>query len=679
MLALIVGVVALARFYARKNNTFLFLGAGFIGAALIDGYHTIVTSSFSEDWSSLASPAGSWSWSASRTFLAVMVFLSWWESRGESKLGDSRVTEHIVFGVAGLLSVTFLIVFSLYPLPSALLAERAIHRPQELVSAGFFLAALIGYLSKGAWKHSTFEHWLVISLFLGFFTQAIFMLLSPGPIDPRFVMAHVLKAGSYLSVLVGLVISMHALFVQAEGSADQLKKVNRRLTEEISARQSVQEQLEGMNVSLEGCVAERTEELSSANKALESEIQERRIAQDRIQRHLSQVTALRTIDCAIAGNLDLRATLNVFLDQAVAHLHVDAVDLLLVNPRTELLEYVGGRGFRTEALIHTRLRIGEGHAGRAAAEQKLIAVADVKRSPGSFLRAPFFGKEEFVDYYAVPLIAKGKVKGVLEIYSRTPLGPGGGWVDFFEALTAQAAIALDNAMLFGDLQRANTDLVSAYDSTLEGWARALDLRDKETEGHSQRVTAITVELAEEIGVPNTPLIDIRRGALLHDIGKMAIPDYILHKPGTLTDEEMNIMREHPSLAHQMLSPIEFLQGAIDIPYCHHEKLDGTGYPNGLKGDVIPLPARIFAIVDVWDALSSDRPYRKAWPQDRVIEHIKELSGTHFDPAITKAFFEYYDRAGIASRFQSNSIHDIGQSSNEERKSDAQKTESLAAV
>jgi HD-GYP domain-containing protein (c-di-GMP phosphodiesterase class II) len=177
----------------------------------------------------------------------------------------------------------------------------------------------------------------------------------------------------------------------------------------------------------------------------------------------------------------------------------------------------------------------------------------------------------------------------------------------------------------------------AYDATIEGWSRALDLRDKETEGHSQRVTEMTIRLARALNIPDSQLTLIRRGALLHDIGKMGIPDAILLKPGPLSEKEWEIMRLHPAYAHELLSGISYLGNALDIPYCHHEKWDGTGYPRGLAGETIPVAARIFALADVWDALSSERPYRAAWPPDRVIAYIREQPGKHFDPAVVAAF------------------------------------------
>ena len=183
----------------------------------------------------------------------------------------------------------------------------------------------------------------------------------------------------------------------------------------------------------------------------------------------------------------------------------------------------------------------------------------------------------------------------------------------------------------------NAELLHAYDATIEGWSRALDLRDHETEGHSRRVTEMTLRLARAVGIPEAEMVHVRRGALLHDIGKMGVPDAVLLKPGPLDDDEWITMRRHPALAKEMLDPAEFLRPALTIPYCHHEKWDGSGYPQGLRGDEIPLPARLFALVDVWDALSSDRPYRAAWPVERVKDHLHRLAGTHFDPDLVSVF------------------------------------------
>lgn len=189
------------------------------------------------------------------------------------------------------------------------------------------------------------------------------------------------------------------------------------------------------------------------------------------------------------------------------------------------------------------------------------------------------------------------------------------------------------------IEEAHEKLLSAYDATIEGWSRAMDLRDKETEGHTLRVTDLSVELARMMGINEGELVFIRRGALLHDIGKLGVPDAILLKANQLSDAEWEVMRKHPQYAYEMLSPIEYLRPALDIPYCHHEKWDGTGYPRGLKGEEIPLAARIFAVVDVWDALTSDRPYRPAWSHEEAMKYIKEQSGKHFDPNVVEKFIE----------------------------------------
>ncbi len=193
--------------------------------------------------------------------------------------------------------------------------------------------------------------------------------------------------------------------------------------------------------------------------------------------------------------------------------------------------------------------------------------------------------------------------------------------------------------------KAQKELIQSYDTTLEGWSRAMDLRDKETAGHTQRVTDLTVCIALAMGFDESTVVNMRRGALLHDMGKLGIPDNILLKPGKLTDEEWVIMRKHPLFAYEMLLPIDFLRPALDIPYCHHEKWDGTGYPRGLKGEEIPFAARIFAVTDVWDAMRSDRPYREGLSTEKVRDYIGSQSGKHFDPKVIEAFFELLDVEG----------------------------------
>ena len=355
------------------------------------------------------------------------------------------------------------------------------------------------------------------------------------------------------------------------------------------------------------------------------------------ERRLCQVQALRQIDVAIASNLELRPVLNILLDQTLAQLGVDAAAVLLYNQHEHVLEHAASRGFRSPAIERSRLPLGRGPAGRAAQAQQRVLIRDLSHSIEQLLRAEALAADGFAAYCAEPLIFRGQIKGVLEVFQRQPLDPSEEWLGYLETLAGQAALAVENVGLFDELQRSNAELTQAYDATIEGWSRALDLRDQETEGHSRRVTEMTVTLARALGVSPAEMTHVRRGALLHDIGKMGVPDAILHKAGPLTDDEWAVMRTHPTLAFEMLSPIAFLRPALDIPYCHHEKWDGTGYPRGLHGEQIPLAARLFAVVDVYDALTNDRPYRPAWPAERVRRFIQDQAGTHFDPNVAAAF------------------------------------------
>lgn len=373
--------------------------------------------------------------------------------------------------------------------------------------------------------------------------------------------------------------------------------------------------------------------------ALINDITERKKAEAKIQTHLGRLSALRTIDLVITSSFDLRVTLEIILQQVIMQLGVDAAAIWLFNETSKQLVFSAGHGFRGNGITHLRLRLGEDYAGRVALERRLLYVPDLSRVEHRLTQAEPIDGEEFVSFYAVPLIAKEKVKGVLEIFHRSLLDPDLEWLDFFQTLAGQTAIAVDNAELFNNLQRSNSELILSYDATIEGWSRALDLRDKETEGHTLRVTELTVMLAREFGFTEDELMHIRRGALLHDIGKMGVPDHILLKPELLTEEEQICMQKHPQYAYDLLKPIAFLQRSLDIPYCHHEKWDGTGYPRGLKGEEIPVAARLFAIVDIWDALTSDRPYRPAWSRREALTYIREQSGYHFDPLVVDLFFK----------------------------------------
>jgi PAS domain S-box-containing protein len=371
--------------------------------------------------------------------------------------------------------------------------------------------------------------------------------------------------------------------------------------------------------------------------AIITNITKRKKAEEEINQQLQHLRALREIDLAIRGSTDVYLSLKTILDCTLSELHVDAADFFLLDPHINSLKYMVGCGFRSKDRVRPDLRMAQGFATARMLEHKALHIVNLAEAADELISESLIESEGFVEYYAIPLIVKGNVSGLLEIFQRNPLDLNQDWLDFLHSLAGQAAMAIEDYQLVKSLHRANQDLLQAYDETIEGWSHALDLRDKETEGHSRNVAEMTVKLARFASISDEELIQIRRGALLHDIGKMGVPDSILLKHDKLTDEEWAVMRKHPVFAFELLSPIACLHSALDIPYCHHEKWDGSGYPRGLNGSQIPLAARLFAVIDVWEALTSDRPYREGWTKEHVIEHIKSLSGTHFDPKIVELF------------------------------------------
>ncbi len=361
---------------------------------------------------------------------------------------------------------------------------------------------------------------------------------------------------------------------------------------------------------------------------------------DQTELRLQRLITLRNISLDISANLEMGKILES-LATGVHHPQViAAVGVLKLIPEERKLAFSAGWGFLGDLPIGSKIHLENDYSGYIIRNRRFFHLPDLPANVHGFDRPWVASLVDYQCYEALPLISKKQVKGVLELFFDQNFRPNNEWIDFLQATATEIAIAMDNMELLEQLQRSNLDLVRAYDATIEGWSRALELRDQETEGHAQRVVDLTLRLAEACGVPPEQLPHIRRGALLHDIGKVAIPDSILFKTGPLSLEERDIMRNHPIYAYKLLSPIEYLRPALDIPYCHHEHWDGSGYPRGLAGEDIPLPARIFTLVDVWDALCSDRTYRAAWSNDEVRAYMLEQSGKILDPQIVERFFTH---------------------------------------
>ena len=366
---------------------------------------------------------------------------------------------------------------------------------------------------------------------------------------------------------------------------------------------------------------------------------QRALLLEQTEQRLRRMSALRDITLTISTSLNVHNTLEQLLKHVVSKLDVSAASVLLYNPEEKHLVFAAGQNLKPMPRVGAAVMLKSDYASQAVQNGHVITASHQPEILQGFDRSWTQSLEGYQHYEAIPLIAKGQPKGVLELFYHSAPMVDAEWLDFLSSISTQVAITLDNAELFERLHISNQDLMMAYDATIEGWSHAMELRDREMEGHAERVAETTLLLAKKVGISPEQLVHIRRGALLHDIGKMAISDNVLYKVGSFTPHEWEIMRRHPEYAYQLLYPIAYLRPAIDIPYCHHERWDGKGYPRGLKGEEIPLAARIFTIIDVWDALRSDRPYRKGWNEEKVSEYIRLGSGTMFDPSIVKVFLE----------------------------------------
>jgi putative nucleotidyltransferase with HDIG domain len=386
---------------------------------------------------------------------------------------------------------------------------------------------------------------------------------------------------------------------------------------------------------------ESTNIIRDVSRIVQSLVDLEQAVSDQLKNKETQLGALMGIGKAINSSLGLKRVLEEVMDTLIALMRAERGFLMLRESSGELRVRIA-RGIDHINLEEDAFKVSGTIVGKVAASGEAILTTNAQEDP-RFENQMSVAAYQLRSILCAPLKIKNELIGVIYVDNRARSGIFQERdLGLIRAFSDQAAVAIDNAQLFDDLQEKNKELEEAYQATLEGWVSALDMRDKETEGHTQRVRILTERLAKFMGVHDEEMIHIRRGALLHDIGKMAIPDGILLKPGPLTDAERELIKQHPVYAYNMLKRIDFLLPAIDIPHYHHEKWDGSGYPEGLKGEDIPFAARIFPVIDVWDALISDRPYRKGLPPEEVRERIKADAGKHFDPQVVEAFLRMDD-------------------------------------
>lgn len=371
------------------------------------------------------------------------------------------------------------------------------------------------------------------------------------------------------------------------------------------------------------------------SESLHAEQARRSRAEQDTRVRLDQLASLRAIDQAILSGADLSDTLKLFLRESQIQLGAQSARVYLFDDAISGVPLSVGDSPLIGGPVGVPSGTDSGPRARSVLAERALHSGIIETLE---LDATHSGDIQGV-LCAIPLSSQGKIVGVLEVEVSTALVSSPEWEQFAYTLAGQGAIAVENKRLIQALQDSHTQIRAAYDDTIAGWAAALDLRDQETVGHSWRVMDSTVVLAEQMGISSAEIVHIRRGALLHDIGKLGIPDEILRKPSALSEGEWVIMRRHPGYAHEWLSKIDYLRPALDIPLSHHERWDGMGYPEGLKGEAIPLSARIFAVVDVWDALTNDRPYRSAWTHAQALEYVRAESGKHFDPEVVRVFLE----------------------------------------
>ncbi len=362
-----------------------------------------------------------------------------------------------------------------------------------------------------------------------------------------------------------------------------------------------------------------------------------------IQQRNKEIRTLYEINRSISSSLDLEKIYDAFYEGIIEINACDGLTIFSYSPEEKLIHTEYYRWGGKKKNISELPVISNQEKDFASLFQTIDEGNPIKITKAINPMKASSKDQESGSGFLVPIVLENNVIGIIEIFCSQPDAFRIEELHILQALAAQIAVASNNAKLYKDLQSSNKNLQLAYDKTLEGWNMALQMREKETAGHTRRVAELIMQLADKMGISEEKKIHIWRGALLHDIGKLVIPDNILHKPGPLDDNEWKVIRNHPVYAYEWLSPIEYLRPALDIPYSHHEHWDGSGYPQGLAGEDIPMAARMFAVVDVYDALTSDRPYRKAWSHAKTIAYIRKQISSQFDPSIVKIFLELFKK------------------------------------
>ncbi len=381
---------------------------------------------------------------------------------------------------------------------------------------------------------------------------------------------------------------------------------------------------------------------------LSVDITKQKKAEERIEKQLKLISSLRQLDISIINMRDENYTENFIIQKMKEIIEADQICLSLYDPKTKTLNCSCSEGFHNNAIINRKIKIDEKDESRqtmfltgAVNKNTAITISDWNDPSLSPMTWDFFPDEEFTSYAFIPIKSKLELFGAIEVFYKEKTFFDEYWTIATSLFSELISSTLSNQKLIKKLKETNEKVTSAYDKTITEWARTLETRDNYSSGHTEHIAQIAENLGRRAGFSTEQIKFIRWGALLHDLGKTGIPEDILNKPEKLSDEEWILVKKQPEYARQMLQNIDYLNPSISIPFCNHEWYNGEGYPNGLKENEIPLAAQLFSVIDVWDALANDRPYRKAWNKDKIIDYLQEMKGKQFSPVAIDLFISEY--------------------------------------